>query len=33
MILLADVGLEFGMSKRSRALVDDVLPQVRFNTG
>lgn len=27
-ILLADVGLEFGMSGRSRALVDDIMPQV-----
>jgi len=27
-ILLADVGLEFGMSRRSRALVDDIMPQV-----
>ncbi len=37
-ILLADVGLEFGMSKRSRSLVDDIMPQVSdsgdaFNTG
>lgn len=28
-ILLADVGLEFGMSKRSRSLVDDIMPQVK----
>ncbi|KXN82084.1 hypothetical protein AN958_03242 [Leucoagaricus sp. SymC.cos] len=27
-VLLADVGLEFGMSKRSRALVDDIMPQI-----
>lgn len=27
-ILLADVGLEFGMSRRSRALVDDIMPQI-----
>lgn len=26
--MLADVGLEFGMSKRSRALIDDIMPQV-----
>ncbi|KAI0316674.1 hypothetical protein OF83DRAFT_1172648 [Amylostereum chailletii] len=27
-ILLADVGLEFGMSKRSRKIIEEILPQV-----
>ena len=28
-ILLADVGLEFGMSKRSKQLLEEIMPQVR----
>jgi hypothetical protein len=27
-ILLADVGLEFGMSKRCRRILDEIMPQV-----
>ena len=29
MVLLADLGLEFGMTVRSRKLVEEVMPQVR----
>jgi hypothetical protein len=28
MIMLADVGLEFGMTKRSKEIVQNILPQV-----
>lgn len=29
MILLADVGMEFGMTKRSRRILDEIMPQVQ----
>lgn len=31
-ILLADVGLEFGMSKRCRKIMEEILPQVSLST-
>lgn len=31
MILLADVGLEFGMSKKCRQIMEEIMPQVRHN--
>ena len=29
MIMLADIGLEFGMTKRSQHIIESILPQVR----
>ena len=32
MIMLADIGLEFGMTKRSQQIVESILPQVGLRT-
>lgn len=31
-IILADIGLEFGMTKRSRQILEEIMPQVSTNS-